>query len=65
MSLRMSIGGAWFEIHLFEMMFAGAAIFFQVQYGYYSTNNLVSITRNHSGKVSYLFGRQKKRKKRK
>ena len=63
MNLRIGMGGAWFEVHLFEKMFGGSWIFLQVSYGYYSTRNLVSIRRSYEGKMSYLFGEKKRKKK--
>lgn len=50
MNFRLSIGGAWFEVHLFEAMMLESFLFFQIDYGYFSKNTFIRIFKSKHGR---------------
>ncbi len=47
MSLRFSIWGYWFELYLLCSLMGNAKIYFQIEYGHNSQNNLIKLSRDH------------------
>lgn len=58
MSIRLSFGHRWFEIHFMESLMAGAFIYLSIKCGHNSTRNLITWRRGHSGKRYFQVGRK-------